>query len=118
MRDQRTKRIDESVSEILDRAAPVHILAIAPHRLQLSVNNAAVDFQQVRPVLFWTAVEVAVQAGAKQRGRKHLVQLPPVIETNLSARQLAQPFDNAAVEISQQAISDPFTWDSAQLLFG
>src|ERR1051325_8595279 len=99
MRDQGTKRGDESVSEILDRAAPVHILAVAPHRLQLAINNAAIDFQQVSPGLLRAAAETTIQGSAKQRRRKHLVQLAPVIKTNFSTRRLAQLVHYAAVAV-------------------
>src|ERR1051325_57100 len=99
MRDQGTKRGDESVSEILDRAAPVHILAVAPHRLQLAINNAAVDLQQVSPGLLRAAAETTIQGSAKQRRRKHLVQLAPIIKTNLRTRKLTQSLDYAAVTV-------------------
>src|ERR1043165_1235954 len=99
MRDQCTKCGDASVSEMLDRAAPVHILAEAPHRLQLAINNAAIDFQQVSPGLPRATIETPVQTSAKQRRRKHLVQLAPVIKTNLRTRKLTQSLNYAVVTV-------------------
>jgi hypothetical protein len=119
MRDQCTQRVDESIREMLDRAAPVNILAIAPRRVQLAVNNMAIDFQQISPGLPRAAIETSVQAGLKYSGRKHLVQLAPIIKTNFSARKFAQSLDNVAVavQVSQQAIAKPIARDPSQLLF-